>query len=114
MQSGVAEALVYTKKFGYVIDNIYSMFIYVTGIPNEQKYNLRFSVDKAQNITINGTTFTLQPFAYNTREQDTRQPIDFQWATTPYADAYKRAYQRRDECFLGTDCSRSLFAKEAW
>lgn len=55
-----------------------------------------------------------QPFSYKTHEQDTRQSIDFEWATTPYADAYKKAYQRRDECFLGTDCAHSVFAKGAW
>ena len=65
VQSGAAETLLHTKKFGYVIDNIYSMFIYVTGIPNEQKYNVRFSVGSPQNITINGTYFMLQPFSYN-------------------------------------------------
>jgi hypothetical protein len=57
---------------------------------------------------------TSQPFTYKTREQDTVRAIDFEWATTPYADAYERAYKRRRECFLGTPCERSLFAKETW
>ncbi|MFL5344458.1 MAG: TadE family protein [Hyalangium sp.] len=55
-----------------------------------------------------------EPFAFKTREQNTTQAFDFGWATTPYADAYKDAYQRRGECFLGAPCDQSFFEKEAW
>ena len=55
-----------------------------------------------------------QPFHYRTREQDTTRAYDFEWATTPYADAYKTAHERRRACFLGSPCDRSLFDKGGW
>lgn len=57
---------------------------------------------------------TTQPFTFQTREQNTFSAFDFEWATTPYADAYKEAYQRRRSCFLGSRCDQSLFDKGAW
>ncbi len=33
------------------------------------------------------------------------------WDTTPYSKNYKNAYQRRDDCFLGSRCTQSVFKK---
>jgi hypothetical protein len=57
---------------------------------------------------------TKEPFSFKTREQNTYQAYDFEWATTPYADAYQEAYRRRRECFLGSRCDQSYFDKGSW
>src|SRR3990167_7250689 len=62
--SQTVESIDFARKFGYVIDNIYSMFIYVTGIPNEQEYTVEVSTSAPQNVTINSTSFVLLPFSY--------------------------------------------------
>lgn len=76
---------------------------------DERSFRMVFAGEAGSEI--DGKT---EPFAFKTHEQDTRQVFDFGWATTPYADAYKDAYQRRGECFLGAPCDRSFFEKEAW
>ncbi|HEX8437432.1 TadE family protein [Archangium sp.] len=57
---------------------------------------------------------TTRPFTFKTREQDTYSVKDYEWATTPYADTYKKAYQRREQCFLGSRCDQSYFDKRTW
>jgi hypothetical protein len=54
------------------------------------------------------------PFHFTTREQNNFQAINHSWASSPYAGAYRTAHTERGQCFLGTTCSRSVFAKGGW
>lgn len=59
------------------------------------------------------------PFGFRTQESFRSFPdaiaiVQHEWEVTPYSGAYKDAYQRREQCFLGSPCDRSLFDKGAW
>jgi hypothetical protein len=82
-------------------------------------------VPELNNVPVEERTFRMvfagedglegtEPFQFRTREQNTFQAYDFQWATTPYAATYRTAYEERGRCFLGTPCDKSLFDKVSW
>jgi hypothetical protein len=78
---------------------------------DERAFRLVFIGEDGPNNSEDGGE---RPFSFKTHEQDTVRPIEFEWATSPYADAYKQAHDRREQCFLGTRCDRSAFDKGSW
>lgn len=59
----------------------------------------------------------MEPFHSKTREPPFQNngtpnvPIDYAWPTSPWSKPYKDAYGKRGQCFLGTECDKSLFGQ---